>query len=836
AKAIAAADDDGTIDGVLAIRFGRIALGTSDGLFVEPEVRMIELDPTAAPGFGADPKSNGLSQIPMLGPDDLVVNADVAKRLGVSAGDQLNIYAGSETITMNLVAVLPETGLAGLGEVITATGAVTSLAATLEEATIGAVLVSNRGGVYSGADLTDEATELIMAAGISGPVDVDDVKRDLLRDADFEAADTTELFGTIGGFSVVAGILLVVNLFVMVAEERKTELGTLRAVGLSRSTIRRSFTLEGFIYGLLTALAGALLGIVVSAGVLLFANSLFSTDADVVLSLSVAPLSLLTGALIGLAISQITVTITSARITRLNIIRALKDLPEPRGSGHPRRNSALGALGMVAGILAFLALSSAPAAALLAPVVVALSSIPLLSRILPSRYATVIGCALGLGWAAAVFGIMSDTMADPAISIFLIQGVLLVGLAVTIVAALDSLWVNLTGRLTGGRLAPRLGMAHPLARPVRSALLVAMYGLVIFTVTFMAVLNSVFQQQAPTFAEQAGGSFDLYVDSNSINPWTEAELTQRADIATATPLQGGRIEFIQSSEPSEEIDSWRASSLPVNFPASRGSSTTERAGDFATDTDVWKAVVSGDSWIVVPVYSDLVVGEEIVVRAPGLPDKTVRVAATTDLNWLIGSGWYVPEALEPYFTEGPPVPTRHFVIAADGSDRDDLALALNQDGRTRGSRATTFLQSAQEEVEEQEAFLRLLQGYLGLGLLIGIAGLGVVLVRAVRERRRELGMMKAMGISSAVIRNTFMVEAGFIGVQGVLLGIGLGLLSAWQVLTKSSAFEENLTFAVPVDWLLALTAIAVLASLGAGVIPALRAARTTPAVALRVSG
>ena len=71
-----------------------------------------------------------------------------------------------------------------------------------------------------------------------------------------------------------------------------------------------------------------------------------------------------------------------------------------------------------------------------------------------------------------------------------------------------------------------------------------------------------------------------------------------------------------------------------------------------------------------------------------------------------------------------------------------------------------------------------MQGYLALGLIIGIAGLGVVMVRAVRERRRQIGMLRAMGFQSRVVRQAFLVEAGFIAVQGIALGVILALVTS----------------------------------------------------------
>ena len=69
------------------------------------------------------------------------------------------------------------------------------------------------------------------------------------------------LFGLIGGFTVVAGVLLLINIFVMLAEERKSELGTLRALGFTRRHLVRVFGIEGTAYSIAAAALGALAGI-----------------------------------------------------------------------------------------------------------------------------------------------------------------------------------------------------------------------------------------------------------------------------------------------------------------------------------------------------------------------------------------------------------------------------------------------------------------------------------------------------------------------------------------------------------------------------------------------
>ena len=96
-----------------------------------------------------------------------------------------------------------------------------------------------------------------------------------------------------------------------------------------------------------------------------------------------------------------------------------------------------------------------------------------------------------------------------------------------------------------------------------------------------------------------------------------------------------------------------------------------------------------------------------------------------------------------------------------------------------------------------------------LGLMIGIAGLGVTLVRAVRERRREIGMLRSMGFPRSGVRRMFLFEALFVAVSGVLVGVGLGALTAYQVITHSSAFSRQLPFVMPTVPLLGIVVFTV---------------------------
>ena len=838
AEAIAAGDD---VDGVLPVVNAAVAVGsvTDDPADrrVEPLASLLELDLGEAAAFGGGTESTGYEGITQGPLGSAVINSELADEIGVAAGDQIDLFFGLDPIRLTVHEVVDATGLAGFAQIVVAPGSAEAAFASLDSSELQAVapaalLVSNTGGVFDGAPLSAAVEEFIneRAEALGTEVSVSTIKSNLLADAEEEGSAMTELFGTIGGFSVIAGILLVINLFVMLAGERTVELGTMRAVGLKRGTILRAFALEGSIYGIVAAAVGAVLGIAVGAGVIAFASTLFDSDGFEI-ALAVEPMDLLSGAAIGLAISQLTVVLTSTRMTRINIVRALKDLPPQSSDGNRWRRMLASAVGVGVGIALFALAPDNALAAMAGPVIVLVAAIGVLGLVIPRRLATIIGCGLAIVWPVLVFTARREALNDPDVEVFLLQGVLLVGLATVLLASLDRVWLGITSYLAPSGVASRLGLAHPLARPVRSALLVAMYALVIFTVTFMAVLNSAFKASAPELAQQAGGDFAMVADSNRTAPLSIDQIRSVEGVETASSVRFGFVEI----GPEDDAQGWRVSAIDGSWDTELAPATASLSSEFSSDAEAWAAVASGGGWIMAPHDDGFEAGERVTLRSPSGATAEVGVAGTVRNSWLVSAGLYASDDLsEQLWTNVRPI-TRYYISTADGLE-DSIAAEIQGRWPEQGVETATFRSRADDELESQEGFLQMLQGYLGLGLLIGIAGLGVVLIRAVRERRRELGMLAAIGVPVNQTQRAFLIEASFIGIQGVLLGIGLGLVSAWQILTRTTAFEEDLRFDVPVLWLLGLTVIAVAASMASAIVPARRAGNIPPAVALRVTG
>jgi putative ABC transport system permease protein len=125
---------------------------------------------------------------------------------------------------------------------------------------------------------------------------------------------------------------------------------------------------------------------------------------------------------------------------------------------------------------------------------------------------------------------------------------------------------------------------------------------------------------------------------------------------------------------------------------------------------------------------------------------------------------------------------------------------------------------------------------LALGLLVGVSGLGVIMVRAVRERRRQVGMLRSLGFQPGTVGRAFLFESSFVAVEGILIGVTLAVATAYQLVTQADVFGDfEVTFAVPWLEIAVLSALTLVASIAATAWPARRASRIRPAAALRIA-
>jgi putative ABC transport system permease protein len=852
--------DRRVVDGVLPIATIAASAVSADGKRAAPRSQVVGLDFRYGSRFGGDPGATGMpSTTP--GPGHADVTVDLARELGLRPGGTVVVFAYGAQTRLVVDRILARRGLAGfwLGPEAEARNVLVS-PATFEELAgwsltafgrIAAppawgVAVSNRGGVESGAELTDPARREIARQLRGLDAQVVPVKRLALDQADAVGKGFEDMFTAMGSFGVLAGLLLLVNLFVMLAAERKTELGMIRAVGMRRSAIVGAFATEGWLYSLAATLLGTAAGIGLGLVLVGVSQRAFSSEHNPVdLVYVVEPQSLARAFAIGFAVTLVTIVLTSLRIARLNVIRAIRDLPEPSVRRLRRRWVWLGAAAAVVGALATVQAlpKQEPFGLLLGPMLVVVGLGPFLSRrIAPAPLASTIS-SLVLAWGIAFFALFRDASEGASVMLFVVNGIALTAAAVVLATVQQQRVAQALSRV--GRtpsLSLRLGLAYPLARRSRTGLTVAMYALVVFILTFITTLSAMIDHQVANATRNVSGGFAVVVSSSDANPLQPSRLARVAGVRAVAPLASTRAEFTVPG--SVEPQPWRLTAFDRRF-VDNGPPRLEDRGRYPSDRAAWEAVLADPGLIVVdPAFLQAGGGPAQVLVEPGdrvtiidsfsNTSRMVTVAALAPVDYFVNNGaLYGAKGARTLFGDRL-VPSRAFVALDRGVDPDSFAASLQARFLRNGVEASSIRSLMDEAFTMTREIFQLFQGYLALGLIVGIAGLAVVMVRAVRERRRQIGTLRALGFGWRPIGRSFSIEAGFVAVEGTLIGLVLALVVLFDIVRLSDAFGE-LTFVVPYTQLAVLLALTVLASLLATLAPAVSATRIRPAVALRIT-
>ena len=422
---------------------------------------------------------------------------------------------------------------------------------------IDGVMISNRGGIVSGAALSDEVVAALHPLEVQYDVDVTPAKQDVLELADEAGSAFMAFFTTFGSFSIAAGILLIFLIFVMLAAERRGELGIARAIGSRRGHLVESFTFEGVAYDLLAALVGALLGAVIAFAMVLAMSSIFGTQGFDI-EFSVTWRSLAIAYALGVLLTLVVVALSAWRVSLMTISSAIRNAPEPPAVH--RRRWLLGTFGVIAGLLLF---ASGVAGSQATPLMLGLSlvlvsAVPLARMAgVPDRVAfTAAGLAIVVMWMLpwtyweSVFGPLAMNF-----STWIVAGLMVVVGAVWTIMFNADLLLDGTMRVFGRvrALAPilKISMAYPLAGRFRTGTTLAMFTLVVFTLVTGTASSGSFIAAAAN-VDAIGGGFDV-----------------RSATAAAAPLAIRRRRCRRSSAPRPRTSRWSGASRSSRSTPSR---------------------------------------------------------------------------------------------------------------------------------------------------------------------------------------------------------------------------------------------------------------------------
>jgi putative ABC transport system permease protein len=176
----------------------------------------------------------------------------------------------------------------------------------------------------------------------------------------------------------------------------------------------------------------------------------------------------------------------------------------------------------------------------------------------------------------------------------------------------------------------------------------------------------------------------------------------------------------------------------------------------------------------------------------------------------------------------------YFLKLAPGTDANATAKAIEKTLLNQGVQSDSLRKLIDDFQAQNRGFSYLIQGFMGIGLFVGIAAVGVIAFRTVVERRQQIGMLRAIGYTRNAIAVSFIMESSFVALLGVLSGIGLALLLAYQLLSSEDFANAGIEgFYVPWLQISLIGGFAFVASLLMTIIPSRQASSIPIAEALR---
>ncbi len=810
-----------------------------------------------------------------LGPAEVYVDQTAADDLDAAAGDLLLLFASSQPTTVRLAGIVEGASSGSLGLVLMPLESAQGLLS--EPGRINAVYISNDGGPLDGATFSDQVEEMLQGPLEGMGLEVSTVKKDTLEAADLAGTVLTSIFVGFGLFSIAAGVLLIFLIFVMLAAARKSEMGMARAVGTRRSHLVQMFLFEGVVYDLMAAVVGVGLGVLVTyaiAGVM----ARVIGDAPIEIAVHVEPKSLAVSFTLGVLVTFATVAVSAWRVSRLNIVRAIRDIPEPPVRRLGRGMLAVGvALGLFGIILLMMGIGVKQGGLLYLGVGLTIIGLTLVARWkgVGERLVFTAAGALLLAWSLLPIRVFESIFGDDikmGMEMFFLVGVLMVLGAVWMVSynldVILRMVVAVAGGLKGVAPVLRSAMAYPMKNRLRTGLTLAMFSLVIFTIVFMSVVigaNTAVLSDSESFA----GGYDVQASVSYLNPipdirkaladngFAPGDFEAIAGITPPFPLE---VRQSGSGGEEREFRNYVLNGVDDVYLETNTFDFSLMAPGYGSAADVWEAVrttpglavISGDA---VPSRSsfNVAVGgsqfrledvwaEDEALAAP-VPVQVRESYTNTEAGLTIiavlesisfNYGVYTSQRTLAQVWPDVSIPTTTYLFKlAEGVDAGQMADDLEAAFTANGMQAVSIKELLHEASRTSFTINTLLQAFMSLGLVIGIAALGVISTRAVVERRHEIGILRAIGFRRSNVQASFLLESSIVAILGIIIGSVLALALSYQVLDDLRDTIENLEFRMPWMEMGIIAAASWAASMLMTVIPAWRASKITPAEALR---
>ncbi|OON73037.1 ABC transporter permease [Streptomyces tsukubensis] len=572
------------------------------------------------------------------------------------------------------------------------------------------------------------------------------------------------------GIAFLVGIFLIINTFSMLVAQRTREIGLMRAIGSSRKQINRSVLIEALLLGSVGSVLGVGAGVGLAIGLMEIMSSmgmdLSTRDLTVVRTTPVV------GLVLGIVVTVVAAYLPARKAGTISPMAALLDAGTPADGRAGAIRAAVGLLLTAAGGFGLWTAARADTA------------------------------GAGSLWLGG--GIVLSLLG------FVLFGPVLAGAVVKVISLLV---LRLFGPV--GRLAERNALRNPRRTGATGAAL--MIGLALVA-CLTVVGSSMVASATGELDKSVGADFIIQSDSGQlITPKARAALAASPNLSHVTDYRSIGVRMTSPDGVTDKTD------ITAADPSYAKDVRRETVAGRLTDAYGKNSMSVGDAYAK---KHDVEVGDRVKVAFTGGKQAvlTVRAITTDDVSIDQGARYISTATAEEYLPGGLPPNTIMFAQATDG--RQDQAYASLKKAMApypqyKVEDRTDFKQTLKDQVGQ---LLNMVYGLLALAIIVAVLGVVNTLALSVVERTREIGLMRAIGLSRRQLRRMIRLESVVIALFGALLGLGLGM--GWGVTAQRLLALEGLKI-LEIPWTTIVTVFVASAFVGlfAALVPAFRAGR-----------
>jgi putative ABC transport system permease protein len=753
---------------------------TSDSVkLIGKDGKVIDTGGAPSLGFSVDPREQQFNPTKLTsgswpsGPDQVAIDKATASGEHFRVGDTIRLQAVGPQRSFRLSGIAE---LSGVGSIGGATFALFDLPTAQrvfdKPGQLDVIRIQSKAGV-SNSKLVSEITPLLPATATVRDTNAQ-VKEDK-KDLSFVSFFKYILLA-FAGIALFVGAFVIANTLSITIAQRMREFATLRTLGASRRQVLWSVVIEALVIGILGSLAGLFLGL----GLAKVLNKLFVTfgidlpQGQTVFATRTVIVSLVVGTIVTLVAS----VRPARRATRVPPIAAVREgsvLPVSRFAKY----GPMTALGILAAAIALVALGTLASGIATGP------------RLL----------MIGVGVLLLFFGVSMNSA--------------------RVVRPLAAV-LGAPARAIGG--APGiLARDNATRNPSRTASTASALMIGLALVTFVAIFGQGVFKSFEDAVDQLFVADYAVTATNTFSPIDVAagkSLVGKPGVSDVTPIRAGSAHFLGSDHDLTAVAPNVATGIRIDWKAG-GSSVPGRLGmnGFFTDTDYAK---SKHLHIGSPVSLEFPSGKRVNVRLIGTyeqPNGGSPFGDATISTRLFDQ--YIPRPRDEMVLINTPDGVSDANTATLESDVSGFADAKVQ---TRDEFKTNFIAPIKK-------ILNLLYALLALSVIVSLVGIINTLVLTVYERTRELGMLRAVGMTRRQVRMMIRYESIVTALMGAALGMVVGVFLA--ALVTQALSGQGIVFAIPWLQLVYFVLAAIVVGILAAVIPARRAARLNVLKALQ---